>query len=272
MINSLNKSFNDPSTCSQSDKYKKRRDKISKTLIEFCNKKTLKSDCVVSVPDEKINCGFAQLKDTKEYCQSENDNCCSDVAVKEEIMESITPEPICEIIDFNCWDPLKIGIFAGLVILALGVLTIFFALSRKKKDGMDISIPVPSHDHDYTTLVKDVAEPVNHTWYDSLSDDTPLSTDSSVSHLSTESSISTDTFFKALTDDRDKKSVSDLFDRGYKIYVAKEDYFPNDSSRLTIHKGDQVVIKEVLSDEFGVGVNLNTTDEGVVLMSRLNGL
>jgi hypothetical protein len=283
MVKSLQTSFNDKSLCDQSAKFKEKRGKIANTLNGFCKNSTMKSDCILSVPDEINNCGFSLIEDAKEYCKSSDDICCSDLSFKEEIMTPITPhESVCEFLDFNCWDTLKIGVAVGLVVLVVGLMTISFRFSRKKEeDQMDISVPVPSNDHDYTTLVKELPEPLNHVWYDSASSENVLSTDSYASSESSESSISTAStlstasslsLLRTFSEERDKKSVSDLFDRGYKIYVAKEDYFSDDSSRLTVHKGDQVVIKEVLSDEFGVGVNLNSTDEGVILLSRLNGL
>jgi hypothetical protein len=168
--------------------------------------------------------------------------------------------------DLNCWDGLKTGIVVGLSLVVLVLLSVIIGKSKRKPktcstSKLIISDPVRSDDHDYTTYIKEYTEPLNHAWYDS---------DSSNQELSTDSSISTDSSFSLI--ERDKKSISDLFDRGYKIYTAREDYFPESQSKLTLHKGDQVVIKDTLSNELGVGVNLNSTEEGIVLISMLEGL
>lgn len=268
MVKSITKAFNNDEICSQTKLFQSRRDNITATLKKFCRKSTLKTDCIQAVDDEVNNCGFSILKDANEYCKTANDKCCADLSFKEEIMEPIAQ--VCDIKEFDCWNPFKIGIVVGLVLCVLVILAVLFRKSsKKKKNNMDISVPVQSNDHDYTNYIKDIGEPLNHVWYDS--EDSPLSTDSVIS---TDSSFSSEreTVISQVRSERDKKSLSDLFNRGFKIYVAKDDYFAEDSSRLTIRKGDQVVIKEVLSDEFGVGVNLNSTDEGIILLSRLDGL
>ena len=63
-----------------------------------------------------------------------------------------------------------------------------------------------------------------------------------------------------------------VFDRGYSIYAAKEDYQPDDLLKLAFNKGDQIVVKEYLSEEMGIGVNLNSTEEGEVSLTKLDSL
>ena len=293
-LRSLTTIFENKELCSNVDEKKvANRQNLFQKWKEFCSGPFVSSHstCMKHTDEERSFCGFGTLNAAVKFCikNPKRDTCCNDRLIQQRLghlptsnNSPSTNEPtdrstnnesqstqnnsnsndsnstesndttseknanVCNFWDWNCSVPLKVTLAVCLICIPAIIALLYWKKRLDDSAHEDYIVSIPTKDDEFSNDYGKYLEPK-----------------AKVEHAFMPKSPEKIRRFKTYS----RQSMN--LENGFTIYQCMFDHSTTREGEIQLKKGDQVVLKNIETDGYALGVNLNTGCEGLVLLTVL---